>query len=95
MSRFFVFGLYHKDVDCSVEVNLRVSGFQATVDTEVPWEAPARMPVGQNSFNKCRRFNAYHRHGAEERHYSGGVNVNSTCTSNYSWSDLLNAETRR
>ena len=90
MLKFFLFGLYDKDVDCSVEVNLRVSGFQATVDTEVPWEAPAHMTIGQNSFNNCRRFNANHRHRAEEQHYSGGVNVNSICTSNYSWSKTRN-----
>lgn len=88
MSRFFVFDTYGQDVDIGVEANLQVTDFQATADTRVPREEPARIEVGQNSINKCRRFNVSHGHSAEEHHFYGYVKISSTCTSNYSWSNM-------
>ena len=92
MSRFLVFDSYGQDADFGVEVNLQVTDFQATADTRVSWEEPAQIEVGQNSINKCRRFKANRGHSTEEHHFYGGVNVNSTCTTNYSWSNILNAK---
>ena len=88
MSRFFVFGIYDQDVYFGVEANLQVTDFQATADTRVSREEPVRIEVGQNSINKCRRFNANHGHSTEEYHFYGRVKISSTCTSNYSWSNM-------
>ena len=92
MSRFLVFDSYGQDVDFGVEANLQVTDFQATADTRASQKEPVRIEVGQNSINKCRRFNANRGHSTEEHQFYGCVKISSTCTTNYSWSNILNAK---